>query len=56
MILEREIKEAKMSSFSSDFQTLNKHFFSYVLSRWIINEFEKCESKDVARAELLFCS
>ena len=27
MILEREIKDAKMSSFSSDFQTLIKHFF-----------------------------
>ena len=26
MILEREIKEARMSSFSSDFQTLIKHF------------------------------
>ena len=25
MILEREIKDAKMSSFSSDFQTLIKH-------------------------------
>ena len=25
MILEREIKEAKMSRFSSDFQTLIKH-------------------------------
>ena len=32
MILEREIKEAKMSSFSSDFQTLIKHFFSFVFS------------------------
>ena len=27
MVLEREIKDAKMSSFSSDFQTLIKHFF-----------------------------
>ena len=26
MILEGEIKDAKMNSFSSDFQTLNKHF------------------------------
>ena len=27
MILEEEIKDAKMSSFSSDFQTLIKHLF-----------------------------
>ena len=27
MILERELKDAKMSSFSSDFQTLVKHQF-----------------------------
>ena len=27
MILEGEIKNAKMSSFSSDFQTLNQHYF-----------------------------
>ena len=27
MILEGEIKDAKMSSFSSDFQTLIKHLF-----------------------------
>ena len=27
MILEGEIKDAKMSSFSSDFQQLNKHQF-----------------------------
>ena len=27
MILEGEIKDAKMSSFSSDFQTLIKHYF-----------------------------
>ena len=32
MILEREIKGAKMSSFSSDFQTLIEHFFSFVFS------------------------
>ena len=32
MILEGEIKDAKMSSFSSDFQQLYKHQFSlYVL-------------------------
>ena len=38
MILEREIKDAKMSSFSSDFQpSLNVIVFSL----WIINEFEK---------------
>ena len=33
MILEEEIKDAKMSSFSSDFQTLIK----------LINEFEKSD-------------
>ena len=27
MILEGEIKNAKMNSFSSDFQTLNQHYF-----------------------------
>ena len=27
MILEGEIKDAKMSSFSSDFETLIKHYF-----------------------------
>ena len=37
MILEGEIKDTKMSSFSSDFQTLIKHLFPL----WIINEFEK---------------
>jgi len=42
MILEGEIKDAKMSSFSSDFQTLIKHYFtSFVFSLWIINKFEK---------------
>ena len=40
MILEGEIKDAKMSSFSSDFQTL----FSFVFSLWIMNEFEKNKS------------
>ena len=38
MILKGEIKDAKMSSFSSDFQTLIKHQFSFVFSLWIINE------------------
>ena len=38
MILEGEIKDAKISSFSSHFQTLIKLF---VFSLWIINEFEK---------------
>ena len=41
MILEGKIKDAKMSSFSSDFQTLIKHWFSL----WIIDEFENGESK-----------
>ena len=43
MILEREIKDAKMRSFSSDFQpSLNvNNFLSIVFSLWIINEFEK---------------
>ena len=36
MILEGEIKDAKMSSFSSDFQTLVKHQFSLFFSLWII--------------------
>ena len=37
MILEWEIKGAKMSGFSSDFQTL------IVFSIWIINEFRRCK-------------
>ena len=37
MILPGEIKDAKMSSFSSDSQTL----ISSVFSLWIIDEFEK---------------
>ena len=36
-----EIKDAKMSSFSSDFQTLIKHKISFVFSLWIINELKK---------------
>ena len=40
MILPGEVKDAEMSSFSSDFQTL-KHF---VFTLWIIDEFEKCSS------------
>ena len=39
MILEGEIKDAKMSDFSSDFQTL------IVSSIWIINEFRRCKEK-----------
>ena len=35
MILEGEIKDAKMSSISPDFQTLIKPFL------WVLNEFEK---------------
>ena len=38
---EGEIKDAKMSSFSSDIQTLIKHLISFEFSLWIINEFEK---------------
>ena len=41
LILEGEIKDAKMSSFSSDFQTLIKHKISFVFSLWIINELTK---------------
>ena len=42
MILEGEIKDTKMSSFSSDFQTFIRRFkISFVFSLWIINEFEK---------------
>ena len=36
MILEKEIKDARMSSSSSDFQTLIKHLIFSVLSSWII--------------------
>ena len=40
MILQGEIKDAKMSIFSSDFQTIIKHVFPlYFFS--IINEFEE---------------
>ena len=42
MILEGEIKDAEMSSFSSDFHTLITH--SFVFSLWIIDEFEKVGS------------
>ena len=42
MILEGEIKDAEMSSFSSDFHTLITH--SIVFSLWIIDEFEKVGS------------
>ena len=45
MILVGEIKDAKMSSFSSDFQQLNKHQFPLYFSLWNINEFEKWTSK-----------
>ena len=47
MILKGDIKDAKMSSFSSDFQTLIKHQFSFVFSLWIINEFQKFPSSIV---------
>ena len=40
-ILDGEIKDAKPSSFSSDFQTLIKHFKIFFVFLWIINEFEK---------------
>ena len=41
MILEWEIKDAKLSGFSSDFQTL------IVVSIWIINEFGRCKEKEI---------
>ena len=41
MIKEGEIKDAKMSSFSSDFKTLIKNVISFVFSLELINEFEK---------------
>ena len=41
MILEGQINDARMSSFSSDFQTLIKHLIFSVFSSWIIKEFEK---------------
>ena len=44
MILEGEIKDAKMTSFSSDFQTLIKHNF-FIFSLYIINEYESFNSK-----------
>ena len=41
MILEGEVKDAKMSSFSSDFQTLIKHYYNFLcIFLWIIHEFE----------------
>ena len=43
MILEGEIKDAKISSFSSDFQTLIKTLIFFVLSLWFINVFENLE-------------
>ena len=45
MILEGEIKDAKMTSFSSDFQTLIKHNFFFIFSLYIINEYESFNSK-----------
>ena len=45
MILEGEIKDAKMSNF---FYLISKHSMnkiSFVFSVWIINEFEKINSK-----------
>ena len=42
MILEGEVKDAKMSSFSSDFQTLIKHYYNFLcIFLWIIHKFEK---------------
>ena len=45
MILEGEIKDAKMTSFSSDFQTLIKHNFFFIFSLYIINEYESFNSR-----------
>ena len=51
IILEGEIKDAKMSSFTSDFQTLIKHnLISFVFSLWIIDEFEKLWVQTWSRA------
>ena len=50
MILEGEIKDAKMSSFSSDFQTLIKHLFPL----WIINKFEKSNWSIILHTEKVF--
>ena len=41
LMLEAEIKYAKMSSFSSDLQTLVKRLNFLVFSSWIINELRK---------------
>ena len=41
MILDGEIKDAKMASFSSDFQTLIIHKILLYFFLWIVNEFEK---------------
>ena len=44
MILEGEIKDAKMSSFSSDFQTLIKHLFPlYFLYELLISLWSQIE-------------
>ena len=42
MIFEREIKDPKMSSFSSDFQTLIKHYFPlyFLYELLLFKEFE----------------
>ena len=42
MISEGEIKDTKLSSFSSDFQFTHWTSSSFVFSLWIINEFENC--------------
>ena len=53
MILEGEIKDAEMSSFSSDFHTLITH--SFVFSLWIIDEFEKVVLWESADENLWCC-
>ena len=45
MILEGEIKDAKMSSFSSDFQTLIKHWFPLYFLYELLMSLRSCESK-----------
>ena len=46
MILAGEIKDAKKSSFSSDFQTLIEHSLPLYFLQIIINEFEKRGSRN----------
>ena len=41
MILEVEIKDAKMRSFSNDFQNTHQTLISFLFSLWIVDELKK---------------